>query len=41
MLGAMSFRIRTRDAGIIRMAIADVVVLLMAAAVVVLSALAL
>ena len=41
MLGAMGFRIRTRDAGIIRMAIADVVVLLMAGAVVVLSALAL
>jgi hypothetical protein len=41
MLGAMGFRIRTRDAGIIRMAIADAVVLVMALAVVVLSALAL
>jgi DoxX-like family len=40
MLGAMGFRFRTRDAGIIRMAVADVVVLLLAAAVVVLSALA-
>ena len=41
MLGAIGFRIRTRDAGIIRQSVADVVFLIIAAAIIWLSVLAL